>query len=236
MVEVDWTLAGSKGCGRSPVGWGRWSFVQHWWDASGELDPVLGSPVKQRHWTYWSKSSARPQRSSDWNIFGTGRAWESLEKRRLGGGLIYLLGKVKNTETGFSQCCPGTGLEARDTNQNTRNLNIGRNVFTVREVKHWHRLHREAVVSPSLGVFRTRQDAVLADGAVSESWAGWSPEVPTSPGTPWAEVGALLKVTSSCKAPALQALPLLKWQSRQTPQAALPACSWEAASRIEEKV
>lgn len=82
------------------------------------------------------------------------------------------MGKVKNTETGFSQGSPGTRLEARDTNQNTRNVNIGRNVFTVREVKLWHRLPREAVASPFLGIFRTRQDTALADPAVSESWAG----------------------------------------------------------------
>ncbi|KFO81399.1 hypothetical protein N303_01609, partial [Cuculus canorus] len=40
-------------------------------------------------------------------------------------------------------------------------LDIRRNFFTMRVVKHWHRLPREAVDAPSLEVFKTRLDGAL---------------------------------------------------------------------------
>jgi len=35
--------------------------------------------------------------------------------------------------------------------------------FTVRAVRHWHRLPREAVASPSLELFKTQLDTVLGN-------------------------------------------------------------------------
>ena len=35
-------------------------------------------------------------------------------------------------------------------------LDIGKKLFTVRVVTHWHRLPREAVAAPSLAVFKAR--------------------------------------------------------------------------------
>ncbi|KFO73164.1 hypothetical protein N303_10425, partial [Cuculus canorus] len=40
-------------------------------------------------------------------------------------------------------------------------LDIRRNFFTMRVVKHWHRLPREAVDAPSLEVFKARLDGDL---------------------------------------------------------------------------
>ncbi|KFO75547.1 hypothetical protein N303_13772, partial [Cuculus canorus] len=40
-------------------------------------------------------------------------------------------------------------------------LDIRRNFFTMRVVRHWHRLPREAVDAPSLEVFKARLDGAL---------------------------------------------------------------------------
>ncbi|KFR17791.1 hypothetical protein N306_11501, partial [Opisthocomus hoazin] len=40
-------------------------------------------------------------------------------------------------------------------------LHIRKTFFTMRVVKHWHRLPREAVAAPSLALFKARLDAAL---------------------------------------------------------------------------
>ncbi|KFW72278.1 hypothetical protein AS28_06150, partial [Pygoscelis adeliae] len=42
-------------------------------------------------------------------------------------------------------------------------LDIRKKFFTVRVVKHWHRLPREVVDAPSLETFKSRLDGALSD-------------------------------------------------------------------------
>ncbi|KAK4821036.1 hypothetical protein QYF61_012216 [Mycteria americana] len=70
----------------------------------------------------------------------------SLEKRRLRGDLIALY-----------SCLKGGCREGRFR------LDIRKFFFTERVVKHWNRLPREVVESPSLEVFKGRLDEVLRD-------------------------------------------------------------------------
>ncbi|GAB0204429.1 hypothetical protein GRJ2_002908500 [Grus japonensis] len=93
----------------------------------------------------------------------------SLEKRRLRGDIIaafqYLKGAYEKDGEGlFTRVCSdrmrGNGLKLKE---GRFRLDIGKKFFTVRVVRHWYRLPREVVDTPSLAVFEARLDGALGN-------------------------------------------------------------------------
>ncbi|KFQ79487.1 hypothetical protein N337_02399, partial [Phoenicopterus ruber ruber] len=93
----------------------------------------------------------------------------SLEKRRLRGHLIVAFEYLKEPykkdgEKLFSRaCCDRTRGNIFKLKEGRYRLDIRKKFFTMKVVKHWHRLPREVVEAPSLETFKVRLDGALGN-------------------------------------------------------------------------
>ncbi|GAB0205205.1 hypothetical protein GRJ2_002986100 [Grus japonensis] len=134
------------------------------WGPQYRRDIELLEQVQRRatKWTGGMEHLFYEDRLRDLGLF-------SLEKRRLWGDLIaayqYVNGAYRKDGEGLfiRECSDRTRGSGFKLKEGQFRLDVRKTFFTVRVVRHWNRLPREAVDAPSLEVFKTRLDEALGN-------------------------------------------------------------------------
>ncbi|KFP97646.1 hypothetical protein N330_01341, partial [Leptosomus discolor] len=139
-------------------------YCVHLWGPHHKKDMVLLERVQRRATKMIMGLEHLPceNRLSELELF-------SLEKRRLWGDLIaafqYLKGACRKGGEGLliRKCGDRTRCNGFKLKDRRFILDIRKKFFTLRMVRHWHWLPREAVAAPSLAVFKARLDGALSN-------------------------------------------------------------------------
>jgi len=76
--------------------------------------------------------------------------------------LYYRCGTINRITSLKLMCSDRTRGNGSKLKEGRSRLDIRKKFFTIRVVRHWHRLPREAVAAPSLEVFKARLDGALS--------------------------------------------------------------------------